>query len=196
MRVYGNPQSRWANWLTATVIFIVLVGLIQVVERRGPDQDRTLQQHFAASSPAADAGSIPLPPIPTDMVALARTTTARLLGGQTGAPLNTVAQNETLRVRIASIKTEGEALRLNGSVANIGSTPASVSLDAFKFIDASGTVYASSGGPTTTLQPGQEAPRNITLPIANSTMLKLEVDQPNQGKIELQLLNTPPTPTP
>jgi hypothetical protein len=196
MRVYGSPHSRWANWLTAIVVFIVLVALIQVVERRGPDQERMLQQRFAASPPPADAGSIPLPPIPTDMVGLARTTTARLLGGQSGAPLNTVAQNETLRVQITSIKTEGEAVRLSGSVTNIGSAPASVSLDGFKFIDASGTVYASSGGPSTTLEPGQAAPIDITLPIANPVMLKLEVEQPNQGKIELQLLNTPPTPTP
>ncbi|HEX6289222.1 MAG TPA: hypothetical protein VFZ66_08530 [Herpetosiphonaceae bacterium] len=196
MRVYGNPQNRWANWLTAILIFVFLVALIQIIERRGPAQERLLQQQFAASPPPADAGTIPLPPIPTDMVALARTTTARLLGGQAGAPLNSVAQNETLRVRVDSVKAEGETLRMTGTATNIGTAPAQVSLDAFKFIDASGTVYASSGGPSTTLEPGQQAPLDITLPIANPTVLKLEVEQPDQGKIELQLLNTPPTPTP
>jgi hypothetical protein len=196
MRVYGNPQNHGAHWLTAIIIFVVIVFAIQLIERRGPEQERTLQQQFAASPPAADAGTIPMPPLPTDMVALARTTTARLLGGQAGAPLNSVAQNETLQVRIDSIKSEGNTLRLSGSVANIGTAPAIVSLDAFKFSDASGTVYASSGGPTTTLEPGQQAPLDITLPIANPSVLRLEVEQPNQGKIELQLLNTPSTPTP
>jgi hypothetical protein len=196
MRAYGNSQNRGASWLTAIIIFIAIVFVIQLLERRGPDQERTLQQQFAASPPPADAGAIPMPPLPTDMVALARTTTARLLGGQAGAPLNSVAQNETLRVKIDSLKSEGNTLRLSGNVANIGTAPATVALDAFKFSDASGTVYASSGGPTTTLEPGQQAPLDITLPIANPSVLRLEVEQPNQGKIDLQLLNAPASPTP
>lgn len=196
MRVHGNQQNHLGSWITALLIFLGIIVAIQVIERRSPAQEQLLQQQFAASPPAADAGQIELPPIPTDMVALARTTTARLFSGQAGAPLNTVAQNETLRVEIANIKSEGENLKLSGTITNISRAPVTVSLDAFKFIDASGTVYASSGGPTTTLDPGQQAPLDITLPIANPTALKLEVEQPNQSKIELQLVNTPPTPTP
>lgn len=196
MRVYGNQENHLGSWLTALLIFLGIIVMIQVIERRGPDQEQLLQQQFAASPPAADAGTIEIPPIPTDMIALARTTTARLFSGQAGAPLNTVAQNEILRVRIDSIKSEGETLRLSGIITNIGRAPTTVSLDAFKFSDASGTVYASSGGPTTTLEPGQEAPLDITLPIANPTALKLEIEQPDQSKIELQLVNTPPAPTP
>lgn len=196
MRVQGNQENHVGSWITALLIFLGIIVAIQVIERRSPAQEQLLQQQFAASPPPADAGQIELPPIPTDMVALARTTTARLFSGQSGAPLNTVAQNETLRVEIASIKSEGENLKLSGTITNISRAPVTVSLDAFKFIDASGTVYASSGGPTTTLEPGQQAPLDITLPIANPTALKLEVEQPNQSKIELQLVNTPPTPTP
>lgn len=196
MRVQGNQQNHLGSWITALLIFLGIIVVMQMIERRGPAQEQLLQQQFAASPPAADAGQIELPPIPTNMVALARTTTARLFSGQAGAPLNTVAQNETLRVEIASIKSEGENLKLSGTITNISRAPVTVSLDAFKFIDASGTVYASSGGPTTTLEPEQQAPLDITLPIANPTALKLEVEQPNQSKIELQLVNTPPTPTP
>jgi hypothetical protein len=196
MRAYGNPQNRWANWLTALFIFLGIVAVIQVIERRGPSQEQLLQQQFAASPPPADAGKIELPPIPTDMIALARTTTARLFSGQAGAPLNTAAENETLRVEISSIKSEGENLRLSGTITNISAASTTVSLDAFKFTDAAGTVYASSGGPTTTLEPGQQAPLDLTLPIANPSALRLQVEQPNQQTIELQLVNTPPTPTP
>ncbi|HEY0738231.1 MAG TPA: hypothetical protein VGD69_25160 [Herpetosiphonaceae bacterium] len=196
MRVHGNQQTHLGSWITALLIFLAIIVVIQVIERRSPAQEQLLQQQFAASPPAADAGQIEIPPIPTNMVALARTTTARLFSGQAGAPLNTVAENEALRVEIASIKSEGENLKLSGTITNISPAPVTVSLDAFKFIDASGTVYASSGGPTTTLEPGQQAPLDITLPIANPTVLKLEVEQPNQSTIELQLVNTPPTPTP
>ncbi|HEY0601934.1 MAG TPA: hypothetical protein VGD58_03440 [Herpetosiphonaceae bacterium] len=195
MRVQGNQQTHVGSWITALLIFLAIIVVIQFVERRSPAQEQLLQQQFAASPPAADAGQIEIPPIPTNMIALARTTTARLFSGQAGAPLNTVAENETLRVEIASIKSEGENLKLSGTITNIGGAPVTVSLDAFKFIDASGTVYASSGGPTTTLEPGQNAPLDITLPLANPTVLKLEVEQPNQSPIELQLVNTPPTPT-
>jgi hypothetical protein len=194
MRVYGNSQNRWANWLTALLIFLGIVTVIQIIERRSPSQEQRLQQRFAASPPALDAGKIELPPIPTDMIALARTTTARLFSGQAGAPLNTVAQNEALRVEISSIKSEGENLRLSGMISNTSTASITVSLDAFKFTDAAGTVYASSGGPTSTLEPGQQAPLDLTLPIANPSALRLQVEQPNQSPIELQLINTPPTP--
>lgn len=194
MRVQGNQQNHLGSWITALLIFLAIIVVIQLVERRSPAQDQLLQQQFAASPPPADAGRIEIPPLPTDMVALARTTTARLFSGQAGAPLNTVTENEALRVEIASIKSEGETLKLGGTITNIGRAPATVSLDAFKFIDASGTVYASSGGPTTTLEPGQSAPLDITLPIANPTLLTLKVEQPDQSPIELQLVNTPPTP--
>lgn len=196
MRVQGNQENHLGNWIIALLIFLGIVVVMQMIERRSPAQEQLLQQQFAASPPAADAGQIQLPPIPTNMIALARTTTARLLNGQAGAPLNSVAQNETLRVEIANIQGEGGNLRLSGTITNIGRAPTTVSLDAFKFTDASGTVYASSGGPTTTLEPGQNAPLDLTLPIADRTALKLEVEQPDQSKIELQLVNTPPTPTP
>lgn len=196
MRVQGNQENHLGNWIIALLIFLGIIVVMQMIERRSPAQEQLLQQQFAASPPPADAGQIELPPIPTNMIALARTTTARLFNGQAGAPLNSVAQNETLRVEIANIQSEGANLRLSGTITNIGRAPTTVSLDAFKFTDASGTVYASSNGPTTTLEPGQEAPLDLTLPIADRTALKLEVEQQGQSKIELQLVNTPPTPTP
>ena len=74
--------------------------------------------------------------------------------------------------------------------------PVAISLDSFKFIDASGVSYASSGSPSTTLEPRQQAPLDITLPIKNPTLLRLEVAPSGQAMFELLLINTAPTPTP
>jgi hypothetical protein len=193
MRAFGNKPQRWPPWITATLIFLVLIAVIQIVGRTQPQR---LQQTFGAAPPDANAGQIPLPPVPTDLVGLARTATARMRAGLAGAPLTRQAQNESIRVQIDSITPEGESLRLAGGVTNISSAPVAISLDSFKFIDSSGTSYASSGSPATTLEPQQQAPLDITLPIKDPTLLKLEVAPTGQAMFELTLINTAPTPTP
>lgn len=193
MRAFGDTPKRWPTWVTATLIFIALIAIIQIAGRQQPQQ---LQQTFAAAPPDAGAGQIPLPPVPTDLVGLARTAVARIGAGQSGTPLIRSGQNEAIQVRIDSITPEGDNLRLAGSVTNIGSAPIPVSLDSFKFIDSSGTSYASSGSPATTLELAQQAPLDITLPIKDPTQLKLDVEQPGLAKIELILINSPATPAP
>lgn len=191
MRLTGDDHKRRPSWVTAVLIFAVLIALIQIIGRQNPPR---LQQEFTTAPPGADAGQIPIPAVPTGIADLARTTTARIMGGKSSAPINQAGRNDTLNVRINSIEKRGENLRLAGSVTNIGAAPVQVSLDAFKFVDGAGTVYASSGSPSTTLQAGQQAPLDITLPIPNPTQLKLVIDKPGQPKIEIVLLNTAPTP--
>lgn len=193
MRAFGDAPKRWPPWVTATLIFVVLIAIVQIVGRTQPQQ---LQQTFAAAPPDANAGELPLPPVPTDLVGLARTAAARLSAGQAGAPLTPAGQNETLQVQLDSIRPEGESLRLTGTVSNIGSAPVTVSLDSFKFVDGSGTSYASSGSPATTLEPGQQAPLDITLPINNPSQLTLQVQPPGQGSFEMALINNVAAPTP
>lgn len=193
MRAFGDAPKRWPPWVTATLIFVVLIALVQIVGRTQPQQ---LQQTFAAGPPDPDAGQITLPPVPTGLVELARTAAARISAGQAGTPLTQAGQNETLQVRIDSITPEGENLRLAGSVTNIGSAPIAISLDSFKFVDGGGTSYASSGSPATTLEPRQQAPLDITLPINNPAQLTLNVEPPGQGSFELVLINNVDAPTP
>jgi hypothetical protein len=194
MRTFGE-QRGGPSWITALVIFLILIALMQLVGRGGP-QSRALGEQFAASPPAADAGQIPLPPIPTDLVGLARTTTARLLGGQPGQPLNNVDQNESLRVEIDALEPQDGQLRVRGHVTNIGAEPLDLSLDVFKFVDETNTTYASSGSPSTTLPPSQRVPLDITLPLANPRLLQLRVTQPGLTPLELTLINTAPPPAP
>ena len=195
MRAYGSSERGWPPLVTALVIFVVLIVVVQIASR-GSNQPGALQQQFAASPPAPNAGQIVLPPVPTNLVALARTTTARMLGGLSSAPLNRVGQNEVMQVEISSIEPGAEGLKLAGSVSNISGAPLPVSLDSFKFTDATGTVYASTGSPATELQPQQTVPLDITLPIPSSANLVLDVEQPGQSVIHLVLLQPAPTPVP
>jgi hypothetical protein len=171
--------------------FIVIIAAIQFVGRTSSPR---LQQEFAEQPPDPDAGQITLPAVPTGLADLARTTTARLLGGQASAPVTREGRNGAVSVRIDTLEQREEGLHLAGSVTNIATTPVEVSLDSFKFIDNSGTIYSSSGSPATTLQPQQQAPIDITLPIQNPSQLNLNVEQPDQPRIELLLIATPPTP--
>jgi hypothetical protein len=196
MRAYGDSPNHWPSWLIATLIFVVLVVMLRLASGGNATQTAGLQQQFAANPPAPDAGKIELPPVPTNLAGLARTTTARILGGLTSQPLNKLARNEVLEVEISSMDPVEGGLKLVGRVTNISAAPVSVSLDNFRFTDASGTVYASSGSPATLLQPQQTAPLDLSLPIPATSQLTLDVTQPNQQPIQLILLNTPPTPTP
>lgn len=193
MRVYGNTPPKWSPVLIAALIFIVLIIVIRLV---GGQQEQVLQQRFAAAPPDPNAGQIALPPVPTILANLARTATARILGGQATAPINRSDENGALRVQIDAIEPENGTLKITGQVTNISAATIDISLDAFKFIDETGTVYASSGNAAQPLQAGQAAPLSITLPIATPQQLKLNVEQPGQPTIELTLLNTVPTPTP
>lgn len=193
MRVYGHTPKRWPPVLIAVVIFGVLLILLRIV---GGQQSQVLQQTFAAAPPNPDAGQIRLPPVPTGLANLARTATARMLGGQATAPLSQTDDNGLIRVQIDRMQPQNGALTITGAVTNISAATVDVTLDAFKFIDETGTVYASSGNPAQPIQAGQQAPLSITLPIANPQQLRLDVEQPGQPKIELTLLNTVPTPAP
>lgn len=194
MRTFGE-QRGGPSWITALVIFVILIALMQLMSRSTP-QSQSLGEQFAASPPAADAGQIPVPPIPTDLIGLARTTTARLLGGRAGQPLSNADQNEALRVEIESLEPQEGQLRVRGHVTNISPQPLDLSLDVFKFVDETGTTYASTGSPSTTLPPDQRVPLDITLPLSNPRLLQLRVTQPELTPLELTLINTAPTPAP
>jgi hypothetical protein len=196
MRAYGDSPNHWPSWLVAILIFVVLVAVLRFASGGNPTQTGGLQQQFAANPPAPDAGQIELPPVPTNLAALARTTTARILGGLTSAPLNKLGRNEVLEVEISSIDPVDGGLKLTGRVTNISTAPVSVSLDSFRFTDAGGTIYASSGSPATSLQPQQTAPLDLSLPIPATSQLTLDVTLSGQQPIQLILLNTSPTPTP
>jgi hypothetical protein len=187
MRSFHSSRGG-PSWVLALVIFVALVLLMRFV---GGQQQGRLVEQFA---PTSGGGSIQLPPVPTEVIAFARTATARIMGGFATRPLAQEAGNGSLHVRIDELQPVDGGLRISGSVANIGAAPLDVSLDAFRFTDAAGTVYAAPAGTSASLAPGQNAPLEITLPVQNPAQLKLDVALPDQPPLELVLLNAQPSP--
>jgi len=172
------------SWALAIVIFVVLIVVVRIV---GGQQPGRLQEHFTPAP--GSGGGVQLPPVPTEVVAFARTATARIFGGLATRPLAQEADNGSLRVRIDELRPVDAGLRITGTVANIGAAPLDVSLEAFRFTDANGTVYAAPAGTAASIAPGQDAPLEITLPVQNPAQLKLDVALPSLPPLELVLLN-------
>ena len=191
MRVYGHNRSQGPSWVVAVAIFVGLLAVLQLFRGRVP-QARPLQQHFAADPPAAGAGRLVLPPLPSSVAGLARTAAARIGAGATGAALTPVAQASSLRVEITGIRRAAAGLRITGVAANTGSSPLPISLAAFRFTDERGMVYAAESNATTTLAPGQRAPLELTLPVRDARQLALEVQLDGQPPLRMVLIQTPP----
>lgn len=189
MRAYGSPP-RGPSWIVGVLVFGVLLLLLQLARGSTPAA-RPLSQQFAAQPPSSAGGKIVLPPLPSSVAGLARTAMARISRGATGTALTPVAQSAELRVEISGIQRTPQGLHIAGAVTNIGGRPLPVSLEAFRFTDGSGTVYAADNATATTLAPGQRAPLDLTLPITDLRQLTLDV-QPDTGPaIHMVLIQAP-----
>jgi len=187
MRAYGK-QSHGPSWITALLIFLGLLVLLQFF--REPSS-RRLEEQFAARPPAQGAAGLALPPLPSGVAGLARTAIARLGAGQPSRALTPIAQSSKVRVDITAIKPVTGGLEISGAATNTGSEPLPVSLAAFRFTDAAGTVYVAEGATQTILQPGQRVPLDLTLPIAEPGQLILDVVLPGEPPLHMILLQTP-----
>ncbi len=190
MRVYGHNRPQGPSWIVAVAIFAGLLLLLQLFGGR-VRSGRPLEQQFAASRPAAGAGRLVLPPLPAGAAGLARTAAARISGGATGAALTPVAQGAELRVEITGLRQTPHGLRITGSATNIGGRPLPVTLAAFRFTDGTGTVYAPENAAATTLNPGQRALLDLTLPIQNARELTLEIQLEGEPPLHMVLIQAP-----
>jgi hypothetical protein len=193
MRAYGHNHSHGPSWLVALAIFVGLLLLVQVFRGYSSGAER-LEQQFAAERPVPGSGRVELPALPTlpaSVSNLARTAAARIGAGSTGAALTPVAQSADLRVEIVGIRQALGGLQITGAATNTGQQPLPVSLADFRFTDGSGTVYAAENAAATTLEPGQRAPLDLTLPIQDPRQLTLEVQLAGQPPLQMVLIQSP-----
>ena len=187
MRAFGQNRSQGPSVLVAIAIFVGLLLAVQLFRDRVPD-DTSLVQQFAARRPDPAVDGQVLPPLPSSVAGLARTTIARIGRGSAAPALTPVAEQGSLRVEIASLRKVDAGLRITGRVTNIGQAPVAVSLAPFRFSDGAGTVYAADNAAATTLQPGQQAPLDLTLPIEAPRQLVLDVQLEGQPPIRMVLM--------
>ncbi|CAA9216416.1 MAG: hypothetical protein AVDCRST_MAG26-332 [uncultured Chloroflexia bacterium] len=191
MRVFGHNRSQGPSWMVAIVIFVGLLLLLHL-GRGGTGAGRPLEQHFAAGRPEPRQGQLTLPPLPSSVAGMARTAAARIAGGRGGPALTPVAEGSSLRVEITNIRRQAAGLQIKGLVANTGSQPLPVSLGEFRFTDGTGTVYTAESAASTLLQPGQRAPLDLTLPIANTGDLTLDVQVEGEAPLRMVLIQGSP----
>lgn len=191
MRSVGR-RSQGPSWITAVVIFAVLLVALQLFRSRVP-AGRPLEQQFAARPPAPGAGSgqLVLPPLPSSVAGLARTAVARIGAGSRAAALTPVAESARLRVEITAISAAKGGLQITGFAFNTSAAPLVLSLGAFRFTDGSGMVYAAENDAGTTLQPGQRVALDLVLPIADPSQLILDVELVDQAPLRMILLQDP-----
>lgn len=187
MHIYGGNRSQGPSWVMAVAIVIILIVLL----RSCTQNNRPLEQQFAAQPPAPGDGQIVLPPLPSSIADLAQTALARINGGTRGTALTPIAEGGSLRVTITSIRKTGSSLQINGSVTNIGTQPLLVGLGDFRFTDGSGTVYTADASTKTTLTSQQQAPLDLNLPIADPRQLVLDIQLPNQPPLHMVLIQAP-----
>lgn len=185
-------RSQGPSWITAVVIFAVLLVALQLFRSRVP-AGRPLEQQFAAQPPAPGAGSgqLVLPPLPSSVAGLARTAVARIGAGSRAAALTPVAESSRLRVEITGIRAAKGGLQITGFAFNTSAEPLVLSLGAFRFTDGSGMIYAAENDAGTTLQPGQRVPLDLVLPIADPSQLVLDVELVDQAPLRMILLQDP-----
>lgn len=186
----AGRRSQGPSWVTAVVIFAVLLVALQLFRSRMP-ANRSLEQTFAASPPAPGAGQLELPPLPSSVAELARTAAARIGAGNRAVPLTPVAESTRLRVEISGINAVNGGLHIAGFAVNTSAEPLVLSLSVFRFTDGSGMVYATENDAGTTLQPGQRVPLDLQLPVADPSQLILDVELPNDAPLRMVLLQDP-----
>jgi hypothetical protein len=113
---------------------------------------------------------------------------ARFDAGEKLPPLTPLADNGSLSISITSMSQVRGGLQVRGVVRNIGGKPLIVPLEAFRFCDQTGTIYAVPGETKATLQPGQSTELDLTLPISKPHSLVLTVNLPETEQIVQVLL--------
>ena len=122
---------------------------------------------------------------------MARTAAARIRTGSPGPALTPVAQGTDLRLEITGIRKTASGLRITGVATNVGAQQLPVTLAAFRFSDDTGTVYAPESAAATTLDPGQRAPLDLTLPVEDPRQLTLDVRLEGQPPLRMVLIHSP-----
>lgn len=185
MRLQGK-SGIGPSVLVGIAGFLVLV-LLVVSQRRAT---LPLSQQFVPRPTVPGDTDWTLPALPSELAQQARTALARLTSGEAARPVTSRADNGLVEVAITQLQGVPQGLQIKGEARNIGAAPFAVSLTDFRFTDGQGVEYAADQGVSTTLQPGQRAPLDLTLPITRPQQLSLLVQLPNQAPLTMTLVQT------
>ncbi len=90
-------------------------------------------------------------------------------------------------LELAPMPDGSQGVKVVGRVSNIGQAEITVPISAFELIDTAGASYIAGGGAQAVLKPQEYTPLELEVPVPPNRGLKLRVNLPDVGPIELEL---------
>ncbi|NJN16532.1 MAG: hypothetical protein HC822_09780 [Oscillochloris sp.] len=181
-------------WFWGALVALLLI-VLSARDNNGV-QNEALSQYFAAQpTPAGITADIDLPQLDMSNLSPALREAAadlrRTIGlGESGSPLEPSATTPRLRIEIAEIAPGEGGLVVRGTVTNISTEPVNVPISAFELRDSAGGSYVAGGGASANLQPGDNTPLELTVPLPPGRGLLLVTNLPPDPPAEQRLLAT------
>lgn len=185
-----EEKQQFPLWLGGVLLAVVL---IFIASRVNTPVNPVLQQKFAPqpidpNAPTSAPFALPGVSVPTGLQEQFDQLRNRFNSGDEVPALTPIAEGGPVRMEIASLQRSGENVQVNGTIQNTGSVPLDVPLSAFSFQDSTGVAYAIEGSGQTTIQPGEQAPFNLEVPLPEGRGLTIILTLPSQLPLEQVLV--------
>jgi hypothetical protein len=189
-----NSSNSFPMWLGGVLLALVLI-LISVRGGGGLSNPR-LQQQFTPkptdpSAPTAQPFELPqihLPSLPPNVRDAYTQLRDRLSSGQAVPALTPEASGPRVRVEVDEVRRTGDTVQVRGKVSNIAGGMVEIPPGAFSFRDSAGVSYTTGGSPGATLQPGQSAAFDLSVPLPAERGLILIITLPPDPPLEQILI--------
>ncbi|MBC8162134.1 MAG: hypothetical protein H7Z42_13055 [Roseiflexaceae bacterium] len=179
-------------WLLGVVAAIVLILVGQRVGGSIGNQalTETFEQDPAAQAapPGFELPKVDLSSLPPEAQQAIQQVQERLNIGETVVALTPEASGIRARISVSEVKRSGGNLQVRGNLENIADQPLDVPASAFSFRDSAGIAYTLGGSGATTVQPGQTAPFELSVPLPAERGLTLIVTLPPDPAIQQTLV--------
>ncbi|EFO81568.1 hypothetical protein OSCT_0584 [Oscillochloris trichoides DG-6] len=179
-------------WMWGALVALLLI----IISSRGRlVGNPSLSQHFALQPTPAIA--LPLPDLQIgnlapDLQAQAQDLLRQIGMGKSAGPLEPVATTPRLRIEITELRPAEDGLRVIGRVTNISTAVVTVPINAFELRDSTGASYIAGGGASAALQPGEQTPLELTVPLPPGRGLLLITRLPPDPPAEQKLIVSNP----
>lgn len=179
-------------WLIGVVVAVLLILVGQQISGMGGNQEltKTFEQNPAANPapPGFELPKVDLPSLPPEVQQAVQAAQEKLNIGETVPALTPVATGIRVSVNVSAVKRSGGNVQVRGELKNIADQSLDVPATAFSFRDSAGIAYTLGGSGATTVQPGQTAPFDLSVPLPAGRGLTLIVTLPPDPPIQQTLV--------
>lgn len=181
-------------WLIGVIVALVLILVGQRLSGAGANPvlvDTFRPAPTDASAPTPPGFQLPqvnLPQLPPDAQKALENVRDRFASGQAVPALTPKATGVRASVEVKEVKRAGGNVQVRGNINNIADQPLQVPASAFTFRDSAGVSYTLGGNASTTVQPNQSAPFDLSVPLPEGRGITLIVTLPPDPPIQQTLI--------